>query len=220
MALSPVRLRTALTWIENQGLHRGQIALLLTRFPSLPSYSIANNLQPKFDYLKTELAFSQEAIVKLLIHAPDVLGRSLETIQNNVAYAEQVAGFDQVQLQKYFQAYPGLLRINLNLPRYALKLQFLEEELGRDVASALASNPMYLTYGIERIATRGMFLQQRQRSTFPLSAWLSCNEKVYLSVHAKAGEEEFDVFKEAWYRSEDAVKWLEGEGVGDEVEGV
>lgn len=58
-------------------------------------------------------------------------------------------------------AYPGSLRVDFGSPRHAAKLQFLREELGKEVGPALATNPMFVTYSFERIASRVAFLKVR-----------------------------------------------------------
>jgi hypothetical protein len=56
-------------------------------------------------------------------------------------------------------ASPGTLRYDLSAAPYAHKLRFLREQLRMDPGPALTTNPNFLTYGLERIACRGAFLQ-------------------------------------------------------------
>jgi hypothetical protein len=105
-------------------------------------------------------------------------------------------------------AYPGALRCNFSLPPYSTKLQFLTEELNMDLVPALVCNPMYISYGMERIAARAAFLKLSGRSLVAVTGWLSATETDFANKFAAKTVEEWLEFKYQWLKTPEAAKWL------------
>ena len=131
---------------------------MVHRFPNLLSYSISDNLQRSLDYLKNEMKLDDKSVQNSILYAPDILARRSELLSTHAASARE-AGIESSDFASIVKAYPGILRLNLMSSLHRAKLRFLEEELGRDVSPALATNPMYVTYSLARIITRAAYLK-------------------------------------------------------------
>ena len=106
-------------------------------------------------------------------------------------------------------AYPGALRCDFSLPPYSTKLRFLKEELNMDIVPALVCNPMYVSYGVERIASRAAFLKLAGRSRVAVTSWLSATEPDFANKFAGKSVDEWIGFKYTWMNSPEAAKWLQ-----------
>lgn len=111
---------------------------------------------------------------------------------------------------------PGALRYDLAAEPYASKIRFLREVLEMDPGPALACNPMYITYSMERIASRAAYLQARGRSLQALTTWLSMPEEKFAEKMAGTTLEEWETFRDKWAKGEDAARWA---GVGGKGRG-
>jgi hypothetical protein len=99
--------------------------------------------------------------------------------------------------------------VDFSLPPYSTKLRFLIEELKMDPVSALVCNPMYISYGIERIAARAAFLKLTGRSQMAVTSWLSATESDFANRFAGKNVEEWVEFKFKWMHTAEAAKWLQ-----------
>lgn len=104
------------------------------------------------------MKLDNKSIQNSILYAPDILARRSELLAVHAASARE-AGISSSDFASIVKAYPGILRLNLMSNLHRAKLRFLEEELGRDVSPALATNPMYVTYSLPRIVTRAAFLK-------------------------------------------------------------
>jgi hypothetical protein len=83
--LSPDKVERVVHWLKAQGLGNNAIAATITRFPSLLSFSVANNLEPTRRFLEDELKLGDSAVVqRVLQYSPDVFGRKIDTLKKNV----------------------------------------------------------------------------------------------------------------------------------------
>jgi hypothetical protein len=157
--LSEEKVDGVISWLSSTvGLNGRDIITVIHRFPNLLSYSISDNLQRSLNYLKEEMKLDTRSIQNSILYAPDLLARRLELLAVHAASARE-AGISSSDFASIVRAYPGILRLNLMSNLHRAKLRFLEEELGRDVSPALATNPMYVTYSLPRIVTRAAFLK-------------------------------------------------------------
>ncbi len=77
-----------------------------------------------------------------------------------------------------------------------------------DAVTALVCNPMYVSYGMERIAARAAFLKLASRSQVSLTSWLSATEIDFANKFAGKPIEEWVEFKFKWTQTPEAIKWL------------
>lgn len=203
-----MRLQATINWMRERGLDNGQVSASLLRFPAILTYSIETNLEAKLYFLRYEVHLTPDAIKKVLVHSPDVLGRSIDRLKAFLDGA-RAAGLSDDQIRTCAEKYPGILRFNLTSPNYARKLDYLKEELDREVGATLATHPMYLTYGMDRIALRGAYMKYLLRNTASLTAWLSASEEEFLIKCAISDSADFDMFKERWLQSEESKRWLQ-----------
>lgn len=101
-----------------------------------------------------------------------------------------------------------MLRYDLSSPIYAAKFRYLTEELKVDIATTLRNNPMYVSYSIERIASRGAYLDTVGRSRKGVTSWLSWNDADFAKTLAATSLESWLDFKKGWMHSAEAKKWL------------
>ena len=157
--MSEEKVDGVISWLSSTvGLNGRDIITVIHRFPNLLSYSISDNLQRSLNYLKDEMNLDNRSIQNSLLYAPDLLARRSELLAVHAASARE-AGISSSDFASIVRAYPGILRLNLMSNLHRAKLRFLEEELGKDVSPALATNPMYVTYSLPRIVTRAAFLK-------------------------------------------------------------
>lgn len=109
---------------------------------------------------------------------------------------------------------PGALRYDLSAEPYSTKIRFLREVLGMEPGPALACNPMYITYSMERIAGRAAFLVARGRSLQALTTWLSMPEQRFAEKMAAASLPEWEAFKARWATGAEAARWVGAGGRG------
>jgi hypothetical protein len=67
---------------------------------------------------------------------------------------------------------------------------------------------MYVSYGMERIASRAAFLKLTGRSQGALTSWLSATETAFANRFAGKSLDEWLDFKVKWMKSPQAAKWL------------
>ncbi|KAG7668335.1 hypothetical protein Ndes2437B_g07499 [Nannochloris sp. 'desiccata'] len=215
--LSPDKIERVVHWLQTQGLGTIAIAATITRFPNLLSFSIAENLEPTRRFLEDELKLGNGAVVgRILQNSPDVFGRKIDTLKKHVESMKN-AGFggdgefhtQEEQLKSFLMAYPGALRCDFSLPPYSTKLRFLKEELKMDLVPALVCNPMYISYGMERIAARAAFLKLAGRSLVAVTSWLSATESDFANRFAGKSVDEWLEFKYRWMKTAEAAKWLQ-----------
>lgn len=65
MGLTAARLQGVITWLQFLGIPDHRTVDLLTRFPSILTYSVVANLQPKADFLKQALGWDDIIITKV-----------------------------------------------------------------------------------------------------------------------------------------------------------
>jgi len=106
-------------------------------------------------------------------------------------------------------ANPGALRYDFSLPPYSTKLRFLTEELEMDLVPALVCNPMYISYGMERIAARAAFLKLAGRSHAAVTSWLSASEPNFATRLSRKSVDEWVEFKQNWEKTAEAATWLQ-----------
>lgn len=69
-------------------------------------------------------------------------------------------------------SYPGALRFNLAAEPYRSKIRFLKESLDQNPPSTLAVHPKYLSYSMDRIASRAAFLMVSTSSLMTVNRFL------------------------------------------------
>jgi hypothetical protein len=106
-------------------------------------------------------------------------------------------------------AHPGALRYDFSLPPYSTKLRFLTEELKMDLVPALVCNPMYISYGMERIAARAAFLKLAGRSRMAVTSWLSASDVNFANRFTERSADEWLEFKLNWKETAEAAIWLQ-----------
>ena len=71
----------------------------------------------------------------------------------------------------------------------------------------MALNPMYLTYGLDRILQRGLYLRSKGRPTHSISAWLGAGEDNFVRF---AGDEDgggYAAFRAALPATAEGRRW-------------
>jgi hypothetical protein len=105
--LSSDKVERIVHWLKAQGLEDIAIATTLTRFPSLLSFSVAENLEPTRRFLENELNLGNGSVVqRILQYSPDIFGRKIDTLKKNVESLKQVVfrpdvENSQEQLKRY-----------------------------------------------------------------------------------------------------------------------
>lgn len=212
---SPEKIAAILDWLKLNNLTEEEAISTLANFPHLLSYNQLSNIGATVDYLKKDLGISQESLGDILRYAPDLLGRSISRIKSNFSSFEN-AGVRGEYLSKMIAKSPGLLRLDVSKPPYSYKLKFLKEVLGRDVGPALATNPMYLTYGLERILSRHAFLLKHSKPDYALTSWLSASNLRFATKYIQTSLEEWLEFLEDWRKKPENISLSLGK-VGDAV---
>lgn len=193
--LSASKLKGARDWLVTRGVVRQeQLRSVVTKFPQFLSHDLEAKLEPIVAYMTEELRLPEDVIARALMTAPDVFGRSLDTIRRNVEGLRGI-GLTDIDLGRYLRAFPGGLKIDVSKEPYRSKLEFLEGKLGQKPSATLPVHPMFLTYGLARIVARGRFLQEKGRSTNGVTAWLSAGDAVFAERFARSSLPEFSAFK-------------------------
>jgi hypothetical protein len=140
-------------------------------------------------------------VVKLTLRSsPDVFGRNLATIQLHVK-ALQNLGMISRDISRYLTSYPGGLRINAAAEPYHSKLSFLEKQLGQKPSTVLPVHPRFLSYSMDRIASRAAYLQSKERSTNGVTGWCAAKDAIFATKFARSSLEDWLAFKLAWQQS-------------------
>lgn len=193
--LSASKLKAARDWLVARGVkEKEQLRSVVTKFPQFLSHDLEAKMEPIVAFLRRDLGLPMDVVARALTTAPDLFGRSLETIKRN-AEAVRALGLTDIDLTRYLSAFPGGLKIDVSKEPYKSKLVFLEGNLGQLPKMTLPVHPMYLTYGHGRIASRGLFLQEKGRSTNGVTAWLSASDDVFAEKFARSGLEEYAAFR-------------------------
>ena len=196
VGLSSSKIKASRDWLMEQGVsEREQIRNIVMRFPQLLSHDLETKMGPIIRYMVMELGLPRDVVKRALITAPDVFGRKLETIQANVE-ALRALGLTSIDLTRFLAAFPGGLKIDVSKDPYRSKLEYLEHKLGQKPSVTLPVHPMYLTYSMPRIVSRGGFLQSRERSTNGVTAWLSCSDQAFSEKFARSTIEDFVAFRD------------------------
>ena len=207
LCLSRGKIENNLQWLQQRhGLSPLTIAKIVSWFPGILSYS-PETMQQRIEFLQHEIGLGDGAVKKILNSAPDTLSRSESKYLSNIE-AMRGAGMQDTQILSFLNAYPGALRFDISSPRHAARLKFLREELRMDVGTALATNPMYVSYSLERIASRAAFLKSCQRSLVAMTSWLSLDDAGFAEKMARRPLHEWLSFREEWLQSDDAKKLL------------
>ncbi len=204
------RLAALAAWLDRHGIGADALPAAVRRQPALLAYSIQENLDPTARMLAEEAGLPPAALRRAATQTPDVFGRRPETLRRNAA-ALRAAGLDAPALARLAAAWPGVLRLDVGAEPYATKLRFLREGLslrGEALAAALVTNPMYLTFGVERIAARAAFLRVCGRGTASLTAWLSASDERFAALFARSAPGEWEDFLPRWRAGADAARWL------------
>jgi hypothetical protein len=101
--LSPDKVERIVHWLEAQGLGTTTIAVTVTRFPTILSFSVPKNLVPTLRFLEDELKLSSGSVIeRILQYSPDVFGRKIDTLKKHVDSMKAVGfGDDEEQLKRY-----------------------------------------------------------------------------------------------------------------------
>lgn len=89
---SPEKVERVVHWLQAQGLDTTTIAATITRFPTLLSFSVAENLEPTRRFLEDELNLDNAVVGRILQYSPDVFGRKIDTLKKHVESMKS-AGF-------------------------------------------------------------------------------------------------------------------------------
>ena len=194
VGLSSSKIKAARDWLAARGVsHDEKLRSVVMRFPQLLSHDLETKMDPIVRYMMDDLRLPHDVVARALTTAPDVFGRKLETIQANVE-ALRALGLTSIDLTRYLAAFPGGLKIDVSKDPYRSKLEYLEQKLGQKPSTTLPVHPMYLTYSLSRIASRGRFLQSLERSTNGVTAWLSANDEIFAEKFARSTTEDFGLF--------------------------
>lgn len=194
VGVSSSKIKAARDWLVTRGVSDAEkLRSVVMRFPQLLSHDLEIKMDPIVRYMMDDLRLPHGVVARALTTAPDVFGRKLETIQANVE-ALRALGLTSIDLTRYLAAFPGGLKIDVSKDPYRAKLEYLEHTLGQKPSTTLPVHPMYLTYSLSRIASRGRFLQSRERSTNGVTAWLSANDDIFAEKFARSTTEDFGVF--------------------------
>lgn len=194
VGLSSSKIKAARDWLVARGvLGQERLRSVVVRFPQLLSHDLESKMDPIVRYMLDDLRLPQDVVARALTTAPDVFGRKLETIQANVE-ALRALGLTSIDLTRYLAAFPGGLKIDVSKDPYRAKLEYLEQNLGQKPSTTLPVHPMYLTYSLSRIASRGGFLQSQERSTNGVTAWLSATDQIFAEKFARSTTEDFGFF--------------------------
>lgn len=89
---SPEKVERVVHWLHAQGLGNTAMAATVTRFPSLLSFSVDENLEPTRRFLEDELNLGNAVVRRILQYSPDVFGRKIDTLKKHVESMKN-AGF-------------------------------------------------------------------------------------------------------------------------------
>ena len=198
--ISVDKINALLEWMKSNGLKdREKISATLASFPHLMSFNQMSNLNSTTEFLRKEAGLSEGHITRILRYAPDVYARSISRLRQNMASYRQ-AGMNDLCLAAMLAKYPGHLRFDISRSPYSEKVRYLKEVLGREIGPTLATNPMYLSYNMDRIASRHEFLMKKRRRDFALTSWLSASSVRFATQFAESTLEEWTAFLAEWRR--------------------
>lgn len=208
VTLSASKVEASKQWLFKQGVEcKEDLASLLIKFPQIVAHNTKLKLDEIVSYLKDDLKIPQKVIKAALVSAPDVFGRKLERIQRNIRSMEAI-GLSQLEIGRVIYGYPGMLRIDLSAEPYASKIRFMEHYLALRPSSTLPVHPRYVSYSLERIASRAAFIRSKKGSTLGVTGWCSVNDETFAQKFGKTHVEEWFQFREGWRNSNEAALWL------------
>jgi hypothetical protein len=120
--------------------------------PSVLSFSIENNLEPKLSWLQDRLSLDDESLRKLVRRLPSVLSFSIENnLDPKLSWLQDRLSLDDKSLSKLVQTLPAVFCYNIegNLDP---KLSWLQERLELDIKSLsklVQAMPPLLGYNVE-----------------------------------------------------------------------
>ncbi|KAI8104898.1 hypothetical protein M9435_000075 [Picochlorum sp. BPE23] len=201
VGLSASKLEQARQWLVKYGLDSVEDwRSVLVRFPQIASHNLEEKIEPIVHYMLNDLGLRRDVVKLTLRSAPDVFGRNLATIQLHVK-ALQNLGMTSIDISRYLTSYPGGLRINVAAEPYHSKLDFLEKQLGQKPSTVLPVHPRFLSYSMDRIASRAAYLQSKERSTNGVTGWCAAKDAIFATKFARSSLEDWLAFKLAWQQS-------------------
>ena len=201
VGLSASKIELARRWLVEQGLDSGDaLKASVSKFPQILSHNLEEKVDPIVNYMVQELGLPKLVVRTALLAAPDVFGRSLDTIKKNVSALESI-GMTKIDITRYLTSFPGGLRIDIRQDPYLSKLGFLEKNLGQKPSAVLPIHPRYLSYSMDRIAPRAEFLRFKERSTNGVTGWCAASDAVFAQKFARATIDDWLVFKSNWSAS-------------------
>lgn len=205
VGLSASKLEQTRQWFVKYGLDNAEDwRSVLVRFPQIASHNLDEKIEPIVEYMMNDLGLPRDVVKLALRNAPDVFGRNLSTIQLHVE-ALQNLGMTSIDISRYLTSYPGGLRINASAEPYHSKLDFLEKQLGQNPSSVLPVHPRFLSYSMDRIASRAAYLQSKERSTNGVTGWCAAKDAIFATKFARSSLEDWLAFKFAWQQSNQTI---------------
>eukprot|EP00887_Chlorella_sp_A99_P007968 scaffold12.g7968.t1 len=190
VAYSGEQYKKAAQLFRAHGLFPAEVRALLRRFPHIVSFS-QERMENMADFIANEMGLGPTGMAKVLRTTPDLLGRSIDRLRANVASLTEQQGFQRHDVVK--QGLEGLGYTPQELP------------------AVLATNPMYLSYRLDRIAERAAFLQAVERGSVlnSLTSWLSAADDIFCGPRfANCPLEEFRAFQQEWRSSPEGQQWV------------
>lgn len=200
MGLSASKVEMTKKWLIQHGLtNENDWKACILKFPQVLSHNLEGKFETIIEYMLNDLQLPSRVVRVALLSAPDVFGRTLDRIKYNVS-ALQSIGMTHIDLTRYLASFPGGLRLDILAEPYKSKLEYLENTLGQKPAQVLPVHPRYLSYSMDRIASRAEYLQARQRSTNGVTGWCAANDLLFAEKFARSSLNEWREFKAAYQR--------------------
>ena len=187
------------------GLSQADIVRLLALDPSILNYSL-DRLDATLAALRAGLPMSPALLSKLLASS-GALKLSPTGVADKLA-AWAALGFSPGQLARMLHLFPRLLLYPVDAPKYQAKLRFLEEYIGVSAQQGLPTFPQYVSYSLDRIATRAAAVRHLRPALAPLPLSYLASSAAGFARRCGLTMEELTEAAAAWRGSEEGRWWL------------
>lgn len=189
-------------------LQENEIRDMLMKCPSLLSTRFTSELRHVVHYLEAALNVDKSIVRKIVYREPWVFKLDTEKdIEANLAVLKNY-GFSRHETTLMLIRCPKILTIPLGSEEVKEKIQFLKDELGKDISS-LITYPNYLTFSLkEHILLRVEFMKMMDRMDYkqwPLMKLFGESDEEFCVRHVKTVLEKYEAFKTSWMKSNESA---------------
>ncbi|KAL6777019.1 hypothetical protein ACKKBF_B19900 [Auxenochlorella protothecoides x Auxenochlorella symbiontica] len=207
------RIASLISWMRGYGVTQEDAVCKIRWSPKVTTTSITNRLEPNIRWVARTLGIPHADAAKVLLGDVHKLHGTQSTLKR-IFDAALSMGFTQKELASICIRHPMFMEIGFHRLDTQRKMQFMREELGVDLVEAMRKNPSVFRFSLLRITSRSIFARERRAThphvkTYGIHALVDMTPSKFLE-RMDATPEEFEAWMDAWVKTPQALRWLEG----------